>query len=219
MSQTNRAILPALLAAGLIAAAGCGPPEGPPNIGYVLPRPQNLAKVGRVVFLQLADDDSFHDVADDMTTALSKAIGARRLFHVDVISRDDPACKGLSLDGRNGFTIGQLQDMRRTLKCDAVLVGSVRDFRPHPHTQMGLYLRLLDVKNGRLLWAVDHLWDTTDKDVEKRIQKFFRKHMREGYEPMDWQLAMISPKAFEKYVAYEVAETLPAGPSLAAGGS
>jgi hypothetical protein len=83
------------------------------------------------------------------------------------------------------------------------------DFRPHPRMQMGLSLRLLDLKRGQLAWAVDHVWDTTDKAVEKRIERYFNDQIRSGYEPMDSRLIMISPKAFEKFIAYEVAETLP----------
>ncbi len=146
-----------------------------------------------------------------MTIALSHAIQTRRLFRIEVVRRRDPLCRTLSLEGKAGFTMKQLQDMRETFQCDGILLGSVRDFRPHPRTQVGLHLRLLDLRNGRLVWAVDEVWDTTDKAIEKRIKRFFDSQMRSGLEPMDWQLVMISPKAFGKFIAYEVAATLPSG--------
>jgi len=200
-----------VLGAVLACGAGCNSNDSP-AIGYVLGEPRFLAKIHRVVFIELESEQSYPSVAKDMTLALAQAIQARRLFHIDVIYRDDPICEMLSLDGRSGFSMDQLRAMRKSLGCDAVLIGSMRDFRPHPYTQMGLYVRLLDVKNGRLVWGVDHVWNTTDVGTEKRIRKFFDKQMRSGYEPMDWQLAMISPKVFGKFVAYEAAGTLPEGP-------
>ncbi|MCK4626685.1 MAG: hypothetical protein KAV00_15330, partial [Phycisphaerae bacterium] len=176
-----------------------------------LSSPEHLGRINRVVFVQLTGRDSCPGIAEDMTVALSHAIGARRLFRMDVVTRDDPRCKTLSLDGWAGFTIKQLRDMRETFQCDAILLGAIRDFRPHPRMQMGLDLRLMDLRDGRLVWGIDHVWDTTDKAITRRVKRFFNSRMRDGYEPMNWQLAMISPKVFEKFVAFEVVETLPEG--------
>jgi len=144
-----------------------------------------------------------------MTTALSHAVQGRGLFGLDVVDRQDPMCQDISMLGRGGLTLTQIREMRQVFKCDGLLVGSISDFRPHPQMQLGISLRMLDLKRGRLLWAVDHVWDTTDRAVEKRIQRYFSDQIRSGYEPMDWQIAMISPKVFEKFIAHELAQTLP----------
>ncbi len=209
--RLNKIAIPTLLCLGWLVLPGC---QKPPDIGHYLGRPEDLARINRVVFVQLTGQDSCPGIAEDMTVALSHAIGARRLFRLDVVTRDDPRCKTLSLDGWAGFTIKQLRDMRETFQCDAILLGTVRDFRPHPRMQMGLDLRLMDLRSGRLVWGINHVWDTTDKTVTKRVKCFFDSRMRDGYEPMNWQLAMISPKAFEKFVAFEVVATLPDGPEV-----
>ena len=208
MRWISKAFCPALLCQVLALMTGCEEPAQP-GINYFLGRPEDLFKVDRVVFIELSGQDDYPGTAEDMTVVLSQAIQARRLFHVDVVRKPDPIIETLSLDGQAGFTMAQLRDMRRAFRCDAVLVGEVRNFCPHPRMRMGLYLRLLDVKNGRLLWGVDDVWDTTESGTEKRLKKFFDDQMRSGYEPMNWQLAMISPRAFEKFVAFEVAGSLP----------
>ncbi len=193
----------------LAAAAWSGCTQHPADIAHYLSSPQDLTRLRRVVFLELAGLDSAPRVAGDMTVALAQAIQARRLFHVDVVSRQDPLCQTLSLDGRAGFTMEQLRDMRRAFKCDGIIIGQVRSFRPHPSMQVGLYLRLMDLRNGRLVWAIDNVWDTREKDTEERIHNFFNKQMRSGYRPIDWRVAMVSPKIFGKFVAFEAAHTLP----------
>ncbi len=206
MERLNKISILTMLSLVWLSLPGC---QQPYKIGHYISQPEDFTPINRVVFVQLANQDSCSGIAEDLTTALSHAIRNHRLFRLDVVAREDPKCKTVSLDGREGFTIKQLRDMRETFKCDAILLGTLRDFRPHPRMQMGLDLRLMDLRSGKLVWAVEHVWDTTDKSVTKRIKRFFNSQMRDGYEPMNWQLAMISPKAFEKFVAFEVVETLP----------
>jgi hypothetical protein len=203
----DKPLLFTLLCLGL-TVLGCGFPEDEvTTLPNVLTR--SLGGIKRVVFVGLDERNSSHGVAKDMTTALSHAIQARGLFGLDVVDRQDPVCEDVFEVGRGGFTLEQIKELRQTFKCDGILLGSIDDFRPHPRMQLGVSLRMLDLKRGRILWAVDHVWDTTDKAVEERIQRYFREQIRSGYEPMDWRIAMISPKVFEKFIAYELAETLP----------
>jgi len=195
--------------AGALIWPGCAEKPAEPAIGYYLGPRSDLAQVKQVVFVELSEKGTFPGVAEDMTVALSHAIHQRRLFRIDVIDREDPRCKTLSLQDTAAFTIKQLHDMRKAFGCDAVLLGQVRDFRPHPRMQIWLYLRLLDLKEGKLLWAVDQTWDTTDKATEKRMKKFFDKQMQTGLEPIEWELVKIGPKTFQKFVSHEVAATLP----------
>jgi hypothetical protein len=212
MARRIEVVVLAMLCQGLLHQAGCQEPREPSTICYCLPHPEDLGQIHRVAFVGLTGQDAWPGVAEDTTVALAQAIAARRLFRLEVVPADDPRCRALALDGASAFTMQGLRDMQVAFQCDAVLVGQIRDFRPHPRTQLGLYLRLIDVKNGRLVWGIDHAWDSTDKHTEESIKRFFADNMRSGYEPMNWQLAIISPKFFEKFVAFEVADTLPAPP-------
>jgi hypothetical protein len=198
----------ALLCTGPVIWAGCAEHQWPgPNHHLNV---QALARIDHVVFVELPPVDDYPGLAGDMTVALSQAIQARRLFGLDVVGRDDPRCRELSLTGQSAFTVSQLSKMRKVFRCDAVLLGQIRNFRTHPRTQTGLILRLLDLRRGTLIWAVDDVWDTSDKAVEERIRRFSQARVRQGGQgPMEWEFALISPKAFEKFVAYEVASSLP----------
>lgn len=196
--------------------AGCAAQEKvpPADIGFDFSSPQDVLRIKRVVFVELACDGRYPQIAEGMTEALFRSIQERKIFHVDVVRMNDPVCRDLSLQKREPYTIKELHQMRQGLKCDALLFGTISAFRPYPRMQMALYLRLLDLDRGKLVWGVDHIWDTTNKNVEKRIRAFFAGQMRSGYNPVRERLVLMSPTAFQKFVAYEVVGTLPSRNSL-----
>ena len=193
---------------GALTRFGCGEPE-PSPIGYYVDSPQSLAKINRLVLVELAPDNGGPQIARSMTEALFSALSRRKLFQVDVIYRNDPACRDLPLAKRERFTMDELKAMQANLKCDAILFGSVSHFQTYPRLQLGLRLRLLDLQAGKLPWGIDYVWDTTDKAPQARMKTFFERQMRQGYEPADWRLARMSPRTFQKFIAYEAVNTLP----------
>ena len=98
--------------------------------------------------------------------------------------------------------------MRCKLKCNAILIGTVNIYQPYPHMSIGLELRLLDLADGQLLWALEQIWDTTDKTTEQRIGNYSQAEMRSGFAELQEQLVVVSSLRFVKFVAYEIAETL-----------
>lgn len=105
-------------------------------------------------------------------------------------------------------TTEQLIAAKEALKCNAILIGTVTEYQPYPHMAIGLHLKLIDLKDGQLLWALEQIWDSSDKTTESRIKHYFRCQMRSGYAPLREQLVVVSSLKFIKFVAYEVAETM-----------
>ena len=98
--------------------------------------------------------------------------------------------------------------MRKTLNCDAVLIGTVTGFEPFPHLTIGLRLKLIDLADGQLLWALEQIWDTTDKTTENRIKNYYSRHNFLGSATLQEKLGTVSSLRFVKFVASETAETL-----------
>jgi len=199
------------IVAAALAAAACGCRPSPPpaaNIGFHLSSSSDVERLGRVVFVELDYEPSHVAQAGQMTSALHLAIQSRHLFHIGVVRRDAPVCRDLPLAKREPLTLGELSALREALRCDAVLLGRLVSFHPHPRMQVGLYLNLLDLRDGKVVWALEHIWDTADRSMEARLRWFSRTKLRRGYEPADWRLATMSPSLFAKFVAEEAADTL-----------
>ena len=174
---------------------------------YINPN-KSLSTVGRVAIVELNNNSSYPEISSNVTEKMYQALQKKQIFGLTVVRQDDSLWRSLQLDLESKYTLDQIITIRETLKCDAVLLGTITEFRPYPHMIIGLRLKLLDLRDGQLLWALEQVWDSADKTTEYRIKDYFRSHKRSGYAPLQEQLVSVSSLEFIKFVSYEVAETL-----------
>lgn len=178
-----------------------------PDYYYKNPN-RRVTTVGRVAIVELENDSSYPQISTDVTGSLFRALQKRQVFGLTKVGRDDPSWRSLQLDGRTTYSLDQISSIRAKLKCDGVLVGTITEFKPYPHMVIGLRLKLLDMRDGQLLWALEQVWDSADKAVEQRTKDYFKAEKGSGFAPLNEQLATVSPLEFLKFVSYEVAATL-----------
>lgn len=201
--------------AALLLAAGCLKQPPAPGVGHYVDRDGLTGRVQRVLFLPLTSDSASPAPADAMTRTLGPALQARQIFSITTLP-PEPGIDLPALDPRRPVAMKDLMRLRQATGCDAVILGAIAGFQPYPHTQTGLLLRMIDARDGRVLWAVDHFWSAADKDVQARMEEYFRVRRGPDYNPVEWRLAMVSPTAFQEFVAWEVAATLPGNSPAAA---
>jgi hypothetical protein len=182
-------------------------PAGPAASYYYNNPAKDWATVGRVVLVELDNDSTYPNISVDVTEALFKELQKKQLFGVKVARQTDPEWRSLQSDADGPYTLEQLDAMRKGLGSKAILVGRVTSYRPYPHMTIGLRLRLVDLTDGQLLWALEQIWDAADKATEKRIRDYFQARIRTGFAPLRERLAAVSSVEFIKFVSYEVAET------------
>lgn len=193
-----------------VLPAGCrtNQPAAPSAAYYYLNPDKTLTAVGRVAIVEMENKSSYPDVSADVTTALFQALQKRQVFGLTVVNREDPSWRNLQLEGNSTYGLDQMLSIREALRCDGLLVGTITEFRPFPHMAVGLRLKLLDLRDGQLLWALEQVWDSADKTTEKHIKDYFKSEKRAGFAPLNEQLAAVSPLEFIRFVSFEVAETL-----------
>lgn len=194
----------------LILLSGCRVHRvRPPHANYYyLNTNEDLTTIGRVALIELDNDSAFPQISVDVTEALFQELQKKQLFGLSVIRQTDPAWRSLQLDMDTTYTLEQLSAIRTTLRCNAILIGTVTRFKPYPHMVIGLRLKLIDLDNGQLLWALEQIWDTTDKTTEKRIKNYYSDHRFVGLTTSQGKLASVSSLKFVKFTTYETAETL-----------
>jgi hypothetical protein len=183
-------------------------PEGLGAQYYVNPQ-ADFAGVGRIIVFELENHSDNAELSKNLTEMLTESIRKRHLFGVSSLFCSDGAWRSLDLNDSSSYSIEKLASIREQLNADAILFGSITQHYPYPQMLTGLHLKMVDLRDGRLLWAIEQVWDSTDKNIEERMKEFFKTNMRSGYEPINYRLFVTSPRAFNKFIAYEVARTLP----------
>ncbi|MHC4460073.1 MAG: hypothetical protein ACYS6W_14075 [Planctomycetota bacterium] len=190
--------------------SGCGiySASGPVTEYYYLNPDKDLSAIGRVAIVELNNNSSYPQISADVTEMLFESLQKKQIFGLTVIRQNAPAWRSLQMDLNSTYTLAQVSAIRKTLKCNAVLTGTITEYRPYPHMAIGLRLKLIDLTDGQLLWALEDIWDTADKTTEHRIKNYFQREMREGFYPLREKLVVISSLRFIKFVVYEVSETI-----------
>ena len=199
-----------LIGIGLIGS-GCRiiQPVEMPSGHYYLNASTNFHQIGKVVLLELDNHSTHQEQSLAFSQALADGLGKKHLFSIRLIGREDPAWQMLELDSINRYTNEQLADIRETLGTDALVFGAINRYSSYPFFLIGVHLKMVDLQEGRIVWALEEVWDSTDKSTEQRMRQFFEDQMRTGYQPMNWQVLETSPRYFNKFVAYEITQTLP----------
>jgi hypothetical protein len=176
---------------------------------YYINPSADFATVGKTVIFELDNLSTRPDLATEFTQTLTEAISKRHLFSLSTLYRREPTWRMLDLSSEASYSLEELSTIRKQLKADAVLFGRINQYHPYPNLLVGLHLKLIDLRNGKLIWATEQVWDSSDKRVERRMRHYFNSQMRAGFQPLDWELLVTSPRAFNKFVAAEIAQTLP----------
>jgi len=200
-------VMTLLLLAVVISGCRTHSASAPVSDYYYLNPSSKLFTVGRVAIVELDNDSSYPQVSADVTQALYQALQKRQVFGLTVIRQHDPSWRSLQLDRDSSYTLEQLLEIREALRCDGLLLGTVTEYRPYPHMAMGLRMKLLDLRDGQLQWALEQVWDSADRTTEKRIKNYFKSEKRSGFAPLHEKIAVVSPIEFLKFISYEVAGT------------
>lgn len=183
--------------------------KSPDNRHYYVNPNKDLSKIGKVALLELANDSSFPQISTTATNALYNMLQKKQLFSLAVTLQNDPAWHSLQLDTDTTYSFEELAAIRKALNCNAILTGTVTLYKPYPYMTMGLRLKLVDLTDGNLLWALEQIWDTADKTTEDQIKKYYRRGNLLDSSDLWEKLGTVSPIMFLNFIANEAAETLP----------
>jgi len=194
----------------MILLSGCHstPDTGAMADAYFLDPGKDLRALGRVALVELSNLSNYPQIAPELTNALYLATQKEQLFGLLVIHQDSPVWQDLQQRLDSSQAMRQLQTVRETLQCNGLLLGTITQYQPYPHMVLAARLKLIDLTDGQLIWALEQVWDSTDKSVQRRVERYYRQQLRSEHTPLTEELVVVSSLNFCKFVAYEVAATL-----------
>jgi TolB-like protein len=199
-----------ILLAGVVAVCGCRKEEEIAPAGarahYANPN-KNLSQYHRVILVEPINLSTNPQISVDLTNGIARALERKNLFGLTVIYRKDDIFTKYQLEYEKS-PLETLKQVHKDLACDAILTGTIRDYQSYPRLAVSMRLRMVDLNDGELLWAMEQVWDSTDQELAKRMKGFFKTEMTDEYQPLNWRIGLISPNIFNKFVCFEVGETV-----------
>lgn len=207
-SWPKRLMLTALLPVLFVGCGRCVLCRPAQSQHYYLSPQKQLCSIGTVALVELQNESAYPQISTDVSEALYQALQKKHLFGLSVIRSNDSRWKNLQIRPGSPYTLDQLLATRKILDADTVLIGTVTGYQPYPHMSIALRLKLIDLNDGELVWAIEQVWDTADRTTQARMKTYFDRQKHKEFAPVAEKLARISPINFVQFVAWEVAETL-----------
>jgi len=171
------------------------------------------AKLNRIVVLPFLNPTEYPDAGPRVTDAFCTEL--RKLGTFEVCAIDET--KLMAMIHRDGviepreFDMRELDLVTRATGADGVIVGSVTHYMPYQPMVFGLRVRLLHANDGKLLWSVEDIYDSSLQEVVNLSKKYSQKVEKltgyfEGWHGREKPLT--SMRYFTQFVCYEIIRTL-----------
>jgi hypothetical protein len=174
--------------------------------------PDNLR---RVVVLPLAWEGTSTDLSQGCEVLgpiiLTELINTKRFEAVAVSPENLQHQTGRqSWTGAEILPADFLDSLKRVYGCDAVLFCQLTAFRPYAPLAVGWRMKLVEVRTGRILWAVDKVFDAKSAPAHNKaslssiVEQWFSTESSNKY----WRIEN-SPRQFCRYTLVQIFSNLP----------
>jgi hypothetical protein len=171
--------------------------------------------VRRVALLPLVCDGSEATIEEGraaLQDVLVAELNKTKAFEVIPLS----AVQLVSLTGKNRWGSdevlpqGLIKTIKESVACDAILFPKLTQFRPYLPIAIGWNLKLVECKDGRILWSTDETFDSGDGAVANAARQYYHDHLNQPEPLSDSRSILSSPRRFGQYTLQSLFSTLPA---------
>ncbi|MCK5175721.1 MAG: hypothetical protein KAR47_20165, partial [Planctomycetes bacterium] len=125
---------------------------------FYVNRYADMVTTNRVTIFEFDSDTTNPKYSANLTLAVTEALRKRHIFAISTLYHADPAWRSLNLSDTSSYSLQELAEIRRQLKADAIIFGSITQYQPFPHLTTALRLRMVDLRDGKLIWAIEQVW-------------------------------------------------------------
>lgn len=180
--------------------------------------PQNLypterlpAYFNRVAVLPCYYPDPDSTVLNYIDEVFQQELSQERIFETIILSpeymRRTFGESRLASSGR--LPEGFLKTIETETAANGVLFTDLNSYKPYKPISISVRSKLVDIKSGEFLWAIDETFDAGHANVIVGASIFQEKSQVRALSAKTTGSVLHSPRAFSKYVASTVFSTLP----------
>lgn len=183
-------------------------PFRPTNIYPVERLPLSFARVVLLPCYHKDPDSSLLSFCDDI---FFRELSQERIFEIIQLSPRDLA----ELVGKprvsslEPLPASFLKTIESKTFANGVLFVDLDSYRPYRPMSLGVRAKLVDLKSGEFMWAIDETFDAGHADIIVGTTQFQEKLQVRAISDRTGGSVLHSPRIFTKYVASTIFSTLP----------
>ncbi|MFP6854539.1 MAG: hypothetical protein VB980_02050 [Opitutales bacterium] len=185
------------------------PPHEPTNLHSVEKFPDNFKRVIVLPCHHIPEDQLLVDYID---TVFRHELAKRRVFEPVFVSRNELH----RLVGKTQLTPQEKLPenlLARLLAeyagVDGVMFLEIFNYRAYKPLALGVRGRLVDLRSGDFIWAIDETFDAGNASIISAADEFQRRNQVTNFSRHSYGSVLTSPRVFTKYVANAAFGTLP----------
>jgi len=185
------------------------PLHTPTNIHSVEKLPDNFKRVVVLPCHHFPEDELLMDYAD---TVFRQELGKKRVFEPVFIDRTELR----SMVGKTQLTPQEklpenflTRLLAKHPDVDGVMFLEIFGYRAYKPLSLGIRGRLVDLRSGDFIWAIDETFDAGNASVIAAAEDFQRRDQVTNFSRHSHGSVLSSPRVFTKYVADATFGTLP----------
>lgn len=199
-----------LALAALLGACAAVRPIGPPAIlasAKVVPDFDSYV-IRRVGLVPFTGEHLTREQSEQLQSAFFAEIGATTSYEMVSLDQYDLAEVPSSEPYRRGwYQPRTIIDLARRYNLDGLVIGTVTDQQFFPPQRLGLQIDLVASETGLVVWSSSVHLDAARAEVRKSLEAWSRSQLGDQVH-QDWRLILISPRAFARFAAYQIGQTI-----------
>lgn len=199
-----------LAAAVLLGGCVVTPPVGAPKIlasARVVPDLDSYV-IQRVGLVPFTGEHLTIEQAEQLQSAFFAELRATTSFEIVPLDRFDIEEIPSSEPYRRGwYRPRTIIDLARRYHLDGLAIGTVTDLQYFLPQRLGIQMDLVASETGTVVWSSSVHLDAARAEVRRSLEAWSRSQLGDEVHE-DWRLILISPRAFARFAAFQVAQTI-----------
>ncbi len=198
----------AAMAFALLGSCALERPPEKRDVNHFLADARDLASIRRVMVLPFAEETGVVAECERVRNAYVAELQKLRRFEIVPLPDDAAEVAQLQSSLRHGrVSTENIVELCNRYRVDAVLAGSITSYRAYTPPQLGMRTQLVSVHSGSVVWAVDAIYDASDRSMQSDLRHFYQNVQTHDGNLHGWEFEQLAPSKFCAYVAHRFVGT------------
>lgn len=200
----------------IVGTAGCSsagrfyllPEPGYRGTFYLSPE-FRATSIRRVMVMPFKNETGYRNIEGDVADIFILELQKMLKFEVVPSNREAEKLLGRTDLITNGvFNRADMARIGDRFKVDALIFGSILQYRPYEPLALGLKVQMVSTDTGAVVWAVEQIFDSSEHSVYRAAKAYYSGLNKRSLAQYGRRTVLVSMEQYTKFVCSQIVKTL-----------